>query len=188
MKKQKLILIGSSTGGPGHLEKILSQLKADFSSTIIIAQHIDSIFLPSMVKHLNDICKLDIIQAQENKSIQTGRIIFTHKKITDLHLDHTNGLHLQKSTQTSHYSPCVDSLFLSAAKLHANVDILACLLTGIGDDGAKGMLALKKSGAHCISESEESSIIYGMPKAAVELGANSEALCLDEIIERIQSF
>ncbi len=188
MKKQKLILIGSSTGGPGHLEKLLSQLKSDLSSTIIIAQHIDAMFLPSMVKHLNDICRHEIIQAQENQPIKNGSIVFTHKNITSLHLDHTKGLHLQKSTLPSHYSPCIDDLFLSAAKLYGNIDILACLLTGIGDDGAKGMLALKRSGVHCISESEDSSIIYGMPKAAFELGASSEVLGLDEIIQKIQSF
>ena len=168
MKKQKLILIGSSTGGPGHLEKILSHLKPDFSSTIIISQHIDSVFLPSMVKHLNDISNFDVIQAQENQEIKRGSIIFTYKNITNLHIDHNRGLHLQKCTQTSHYSPSVDLLFLSAAKLHGHIDILACLLTGIGDDGATGMLALKKIGAHCISESEESSIVYGMPKAALQ--------------------
>ena len=188
MKKQKLILIGSSTGGPGHLEKILSQLKPGFSSTVIIAQHIDSIFLPSMVKRLNDISELDIIQAQEDQHIKDGSIVFAHKDITNLQLNHTKGLHLKKCAQTSHYSPSIDALFLTAAKLCSTVDILACVLTGIGDDGAKGMLALKKSGAHCISESEESSIIYGMPKAAVELGASTEVLSLNEIIDKIQNF
>ncbi len=188
MKKKKLILIGSSTGGPGHLEKILSQLPQALSSTIIIAQHIDSIFLPSMIKHLNDISQCTVIQAQENQSIQEGSVVFTYKNITSLHADHDKGLHLQKCTQPSHYSPSVDALFLTASKLHANFEILACLLTGIGDDGARGMLALKKLGAHCVSESEQSSIIYGMPKAAVELGASCEILSLEQIIEKIKKF
>jgi len=188
MKKQKLILIGSSTGGPGHLEKILSQLSEDFSSTLIIAQHVDSIFLPSMIKHLNDICQLEIIQADENREIKSNSIVFTYKNITALHIDHQNGLHLQRSTQKSHHSPSIDSLFLTASKLHEHFDILACLLTGIGDDGAEGLLSLKKHGAHCISESEGSSIVFGMPKAAFELGASSEVLSLDEIVEKIKNF
>ncbi len=188
MKKQKLILIGSSTGGPGHLEKILSQLSKEFSSTVVIAQHVDSIFLPSMIKHLNEICPIEILQAEEHKEIKKSHIIFTYKNITDLHFAHHNGLHLQKSTYTSHNSPSIDSLFLSASKLHREFDILACLLTGIGDDGAKGMLALKKHGAHCISESEKSSVVFGMPKAAFELGASTEVLPLDDIIEKIKSF
>lgn len=188
MKKKKLILIGASTGGPGHLEKILSALPRDFSSTIIIVQHIAHLFLPSMVKSMNVHCAIDVIEAAENKIIQAPVVVFASKNLTSLHYNPINGLYLRKCTVTSHYKPCIDSLFNSAAKLSAYYDILACQLTGIGDDGAQGMLSLNKAGAICINENEECSIVYGMPKAAYDLGASSQELSLDQIIAKIIAF
>jgi len=188
MKNKKLILIGASTGGPGHLEKILRSLDANFSATLIITQHIDSIFLPSMIKRLNDLCHVKVIQAHENESIAEACVVFTHKKITDLHIHNTKGLHLRQSTQVSHYNPSINALFSSASRLHMHCNTLACLLTGIGDDGAQGLLELKDSGAYCITEAEESCIVYGMPKAAEEIGASSKTLPLDKIISVINNF
>jgi len=188
MKNKKLILIGASTGGPGHLEKILTSLDSSFTSTLIIAQHLDSVFLPSMVKHFNDISHSTIIQAQDNISIPHPSTVFSFKNLTNLQFSPTKGLFLRKCTQTSHYQPSINALFSSASKLHGHYDILVCLLTGIGDDGAEGMLALKKSGARCISESEDSAVVYGMPKVAVEIGASTEVLSLQEIIKEIQKF
>jgi two-component system chemotaxis response regulator CheB len=188
MKKKKLILIGSSTGGPGHLEKILSALPHDFSSTIIIAQHIAHIFLPSMIKSMNARCAVEVIQAGENEIIRAPIVVFASKNITNLHYNPINGLCLRKCTEISHYQPCVDSLFASASKLSSHYDILACQLTGIGDDGAQGMLSLREAGALCINENEQSSIVYGMPKAAYDLGASSQELSLEQIIAKIITF
>jgi len=188
MKKKKLILIGSSTGGPGHLEKILSALPRDFSSTVIIAQHIAHVFLPSMIKSMNTRCAIEVIEAVENKSFQGPLVVFASKNITNLHYNPVNGLYLRKCTEPSHYQPCVDSLFSSASKLCTHYDVLACLLTGIGDDGAQGMLSLSKAGALCVNENEQSSIVYGMPKAAYDLGASSQELSLDHIITKIIAF
>jgi len=188
MKNNKLILVGASTGGPGHLEQILSSLDADFSSTLIIAQHIDFVFMHSMVKHFDNICMYGVEEAQENKYLKDPSIIFTYKNLTNLEHHHANGLHLSECTRNSPYQPSVDSLFLSASKICEHYDILACLLTGIGDDGAAGLLALKNCGARCLSESKESCVVYGMPKAAEELGAVTEVMSLDEIIQEIKNF
>jgi len=188
MKNKKLVLIGSSTGGPGHLDKILSSLDRHLNATIIIAQHLDFSFLPSMVKRFDDICKQPVIQAHENESIDQNSVVFAYRNISNLQFSPTKGLYLRKCTQSAFYQPSVNSLFLSASKLHAHYDILVCLLTGIGDDGAEGMLALKNGGARCISESEDSCIVYGMPKAAFELGASTEVMSLDNIIKTIKNF
>lgn len=188
MKKKKLILIGSSTGGPGHLEKIISSLNTDFDATLIIAQHLDFSFLPSMIKRFDETCTHPVVQAHENEFIKEESITFTNKDISDLQFNPTKGLYFRKCTQNPFYQPSVNSLFFSASKLQASYDILACLLTGIGDDGAEGMLALKNSGARCISESEDSCIVYGMPKAAFELGASTEVMSLEKIITEINNF
>lgn len=188
MKKKKLVLIGASTGGPGHLEKILKNLPSDYNRTIIIAQHMDAIFFPSMVKRFNEISPVELIQAEVSQPISPASIVFVHKRITDLQSDPIKGLYLRECCATSLYQPSVDSLFTSASKLLAEYDILACLLTGIGDDGAKGMLAIKNAGGHCISESQESAVVYGMPKAAKELNASAEVLSLEQIIAKITDF
>lgn len=188
MENKKLILIGSSTGGPGHLEKILASLDTGFSATIIIAQHIDTIFLPSMVKRFNNICLHQVLEVIEDQELKHQAIHFTHEDITDLHYTPTKNLYIKKSTQDSYYHPSVNSLFFSASKLQSPYDILVCLLTGIGDDGAVGMLALKNNGARTLAESQESSIVYGMPKVAFDIGASTELLSLDEIIQEIKNF
>ena len=188
MKNKKLILIGSSTGGPGHLEQILASLDSNVNAIVIIAQHIDSIFLPSMIKRFNDICVNEVLQAHENQEIKEQVVYFTHKDITELYVTSNKKLCIKKCILPSHYQPSVNSLFLSASKLHASYDILACLLTGIGDDGAVGMLELKNHGASCLAESEESCIVYGMPKAAFDIGACTELMSLDKIIQEIKKF
>ena len=144
--------------------------------------------LPSMVKRFNDICEHKVIQAHENESIAQSSVVFSYRNISNLHFSPTKGLYLRKCTLSSHYQPSVNSLFLSASKLHAHYDILACQLTGIGDDGVEGMLLLKNIGARCIAESEESCIVYGMPKAAFERGASTVVLSLNEIIQEINQF
>lgn len=188
MKNKKLILIGSSTGGPGHLEQILASLDASFNATIIIAQHIDSIFLPSMIKRFNDICSCEVLQAIENHPLKPNTVYFTSKNITRLKSTSTQDLIITKCIKTSHYQPSVNSLFFSASELDTPYNILVCLLTGIGDDGAEGMLSLKNNGAQCIAEAEESSIVFGMPKVAFDIGASTKVMRLDKIIEEIKKF
>jgi two-component system chemotaxis response regulator CheB len=88
----------------------------------------------------------------------------------------------------SHYNPSVDHLFYSAVQLVKSHDILAILLTGIGQDGAEGLSALQNAGATCIAESERSAIVFGMPKRAAELNANIKVMHLDSIIDYIKKF
>jgi len=145
-------------------------------------------FMHSMVKRFNDICRYSVEEAQENRYLQHPGIVFTYKDLTNLKHQHDKGLYLSKCTRNSPYQPSVDSVFLSAAKIHEHYDILACLLTGIGDDGAKGLLELKNVGARCLSESEASCVVYGMPKVAQELGAATEVMSLSEIIQEIKEF
>ncbi len=103
------------------------------------------------------------------------------KKDFKLYLEKANGV-------MSYYNPSIDHLFLSAVKLCKDYDILAILLTGIGQDGAQGLSELKEAGAVCIAESEESAIVYGMPKKAVELNSNIKVMHLDEIVKYIEGF
>ena len=188
MLKPKLVLIGASTGGPGHLEKILSSLDKDYKNTIIIAQHMDFIFLPSLVSRMNEKTNIETLLVEEHKSIKQNTITFTQKDLTRLNYSTSKGLYITNSTVDRPYLPNVNCLFETASKLCNHFDILACLLTGIGDDGANGLLELHNAGAKCVGEDENSSIIYGMPKAALELNNKLTMLSLDDIIAKVQNF
>ena len=185
--KEKLILIGASTGGPGHLKKILLNLKTSFSTPVVIAQHMNPVFITSFVKQFDDELPFNFFLADSRHHIEssTMHVCATHcelhKRERYLKLESINGI-------TSHYNPSVDHLFHSAVKLCNEYDVLAVLLTGIGHDGAQGLSELKNAGATCIAESEESAIVYGMPKKAAELNENIKVMNLNDIIKYIKRF
>jgi len=185
--KEKLILIGASTGGPGHLKKIFSGLKSSFSTPVVIAQHMNSVFITSFVKQFDEELPFDFFLADSRHDVGscTIHICATHcelnKRERCLKLESVSGV-------DSHYNPSIDHLFYSAVKLCKEYDILAILLTGIGQDGASGLSELKNHGATCIAESKESAVVFGMPKKAAELNSNIKVMSLDKIIEYIKRF
>jgi len=185
--REKLILIGASTGGPGHLKKILLSLKPSFSTPVVIAQHMNPVFITSFVKQFDDELPFNFFLANSRHHIEpsTMHICSTHCELNK----RERYLKLESvSDVTSHYNPSVDHLFHSAVKLCKEYDILAILLTGIGHDGAEGLSELKHAGATCIAESEESAIVYGMPKKAVELNSSIKVMNLDNITAYIKRF
>ncbi|WP_024955415.1 CheB methylesterase domain-containing protein [Sulfurospirillum arcachonense] len=185
--KEKLILIGASTGGPGHLKKILVSLNSYFSIPIVIAQHMNPVFIPSFVKQFDNELPFDFFLADDRHNIEASTIHICAKHCALYKRGYE--LKLENSLDVaSLYNPSVDHMFHSAVKLVKDYDILAILLTGIGHDGAEGLSQLQKAGALCIAESEESAIVYGMPKKAIELNANIKMMNLDNIINSIKKF
>lgn len=182
---QKLILIGASTGGPGHIKKLLEGVSLGGAS-IIIAQHMNKMFIPSFAAQLAKDSEANSLLLSEKELIKPGNI-YTCDKNFEL----CNALPLSAkpntTTQTT-YTPNVDMLFTSAISLSKSLKIMAILLTGIGDDGARGLDSLQKAGARCIAESEESAIVYGMPKRAKELNPNIKSLNLMGIRRELQEF
>ena len=184
---KKIVLIGASTGGPGHIKKIFSSFDSTFSTPIVIAQHMNPVFVSSFAKQFDDEYPFNILLADFKHEIDSYSVYICAKhcefsrKDFKLYLEKANGV-------MSYYNPSIDHLFLSAVKLCKDYDILAILLTGIGQDGAQGLSELKEAGAVCIAESEESAIVYGMPKKAVELNSNIKVMHLDEIVKYIEGF
>jgi len=188
--QHKLIAIGSSTGGPGHIQKILSALPSNFDASIVIGQHINSIFLDSIVESLNSFCRIPVYVGKDNLVIQKPSVVFAKGAgINEVKME--SGVYKLKilDIASEDYSPSINRLFLSIASLPSpQSSVLAALLTGIGDDGARGLLELKKAGAYTIAESEKTAVVYGMPRAAYEIGAANEVLDLDKIISKILEF
>ncbi|MDD2566719.1 MAG: CheB methylesterase domain-containing protein [Thiovulaceae bacterium] len=187
LEPKKLILIGASTGGPAHIEKIATVLPENFGASIVVAQHMGNEFIPSFAKRLNERSKLTVSQAREGDTLHAGclYIVSEHAEIIQ------NGEHLTfciKTNPHAHFNPDINTLFLSAAHFVGRCEILAFILTGIGDDGVDGCVRLEQEGARCIAESEKTAVVYGMPARAKERGANIHAKDLHEIIEIIKQF
>ncbi len=183
--KPKLALIGSSTGGPGLLEQIITSFTKRVNGSIIIAQHMDSLLLESFARRLNRINKItEVVFCSDSQiDIKTNTIYLLNDtaKLKE-------SMQLQRVENFSGiYHPTIDELFFSAAKLKKYV-IHAYLLSGIGADGARGLKALKDAGHYCAAQDEETSIVYGMPKSAKEIQAVSAVLSIDEIIKDINVF
>lgn len=185
----KLVAIGSSTGGPGHIQKILSAIPADFNASIVIGQHINSVFLDSIVESLNSLCHIPVYVGKDHLVIQKPSVVFA-KGVGINEIRDENGVYKLRifDEASEDYSPSINRLFFSIASLPRPSQILAALLTGIGDDGAKGLLELRRAGAYTIAESEKTAVVYGMPRAAYEMGAAAEVLDLDKIILKILEF
>jgi two-component system chemotaxis response regulator CheB len=190
-KAKKFILIGSSTGGPNLIERIATTLPEDYPYPICVVQHMPESFTTKFANRLDNISNLSVLEASQNEPLTPGKFIIG-KGGHHLHFSKkASGMicvKLAPNTSKSFFTPSVDEMFFSAAKNINPKDILAIELTGIGDDGAAGMLELKKKGAHTIAESKESATIYGMPRAAYEKGATCEVLSFENILETILKF
>jgi two-component system chemotaxis response regulator CheB len=170
--KTNLIVIGTSTGGPRTLKFILKKIPQDFPSPILIVQHLDPYFMKQLSKSLDQVCNIKVKIPENGEKILPGTVYLSpggrHMKI----IKKNNNPHIKifDDKPVNFCKPSVDVLFHSAAEIYKN-QTLGILLTGLGDDGARGLEAIKKNGGKTIAESEETSVIYGMPKAAVKLGA-----------------
>lgn len=177
-----ILALGSSTGGPGALNTILSPFPADFPLPIVITQHITDGFLPGLVSWLQQNSKLVIEIAKDNQALTPGHVYFANH---GAHLLIKKGENapvavLDSSGPIEYFKPSITVLFSSLAKSYPNAAI-GGLLTGMGKDGAEGLLQMKNSGCFTFAQSEATSIVYGMPAAAVLLNAVDQVLDLEKI-------
>ncbi len=184
-KKSKLVLIGASTGGPGLIEKIVSSLPKNYPHSICIIQHMPRGFTKRFAERLNSISQLEVLEAEDGMKLKPGRAVIA-KAGYHLHLDKQGEdivCKIVPNTKGLFFVPSVDETFLSALNVENPENIVAVLLTGIGYDGAEGMVALKKAGALTIAESEKTAAVYGMPKVAKEKGGATKVLDFPDILK-----
>ncbi|TGN18324.1 chemotaxis-specific protein-glutamate methyltransferase CheB [Leptospira idonii] len=180
--KCKAVLMGASTGGPQAFLEIINSLPSSFPLPVFCVQHISTGFSESLVEWLNQTSKLEVVLVKEAISPLPGKIYFPKD---DRHLVLENGkVSVSEEAHVKGHRPSVDRLFLSASREFKN-QVLAVLLTGMGDDGAEGLLHIKKNGGYTIAQDESSSVVFGMPRVAFELGAAREVLPLNRISKRI---
>jgi two-component system chemotaxis response regulator CheB len=167
----ELLVIGTSTGGPKALQDILPTLPASLPVPCLIVQHMPSTFTRPFADRLNGLCQVHVKEAEQGETLKAGTVYIAPGGI---HMTYgargpKGCIELSPEPVSSLHRPSVDVLFLSVSELFRG-QVLAGILTGMGSDGAKGMEQLKKKGAHTLAEAEESCVVYGMPRAAVERG------------------
>jgi len=174
-----LIAIGASTGGPKALSVILSALPADPGAAIVIVQHLDEQFSAGLAEWLSGQCALKVVVAREGDRPRRDAALIASTN-DHLILGKDLALHYTGDPRNYPYRPSVDEFFGSLEKHWPRRDA-AVLLTGMGRDGGAGMAVLRKAGWHTIAQDEKTSVVYGMPAAAIELGGAAEILPLDAI-------
>jgi len=187
-KDNFVIAIGSSTGGIPVLENILKAMPLN-CPPIIIVQHITASFAKSMVSRLNNICGIDVVDANNMTMVKNGRAYIASDD-KHIELKKKNGnyiLYTNDEGPVSMHKPSVDVMFRSVAEACGGNSVGA-ILTGMGSDGAKGLLEMKKSGAYTIGQNELSCVVYGMPRAAAAIGAVIEEVPMNQVAPNILDY
>jgi two-component system chemotaxis response regulator CheB len=163
----ELLVIGASTGGPRALTEVLRRLPAHFPLGIVVAQHMPAGFTATLAERLDQRSSLSVIEAEDRTEVRPGHVLIAPggRQITLERRFDQLVVRVDDGPSNLLYRPSVDVLFESAAELVGNRTI-GCILTGMGDDGARGLKVLHDRGARTVAESEESAVIYGMPRAA----------------------
>ena len=182
-RKEMVVCIGSSAGGPAALARVLGGLPVGFPAAVVVVQHVDAQFSSGLANWLASHSRLPVRLVEEGDRPQPGTVLLPGR---DHHLVFAgpHRLGYVRAPAANAYRPSVDVLFHSAAE-HCRGLAVGVLLTGMGRDGAAGLLAMRKRGFLTIAQDEASSAVFGMPKAAVELQAAVEVLALDDIVPRL---
>ena len=175
----RIIGIGASTGGPQALERVLGHLPADFPLPLVCVQHIAEGFMQGLVDWLASCCRVRVRTADEGAQPLAGTAYFPPDD-RHLEIDAAGKFRCSSALPFAGHRPSVDIAFSSLARRYGAA-AMGVLLTGMGQDGAQGMLDIARAGGLTIAQDEESSIVFGMPKRAIELGAARQVLPLDQI-------
>ncbi|MGI2186081.1 protein-glutamate methylesterase/protein-glutamine glutaminase [Shewanella oncorhynchi] len=185
-KQYKLLLIGTSTGGPVALQKILTQFPANYPHPILLIQHMPAAFTPAFASRLNGLCKIEVKEAANGDLLKPGCAYLAPGGMQMMveRTGTTGRLKVIAGSADMNYKPCVDITFASASKAFSG-DVLAVVLTGMGADGREGARMLKAVGATIWAQDEASCVVYGMPQAVASAGIATQSIALDNMAECI---
>ena len=183
-----IICIGASTGGTEALRDVLEELPAD-SPAIIIVQHMPEKFTNAFARRLNSLCAIEVKEAEDGDVVQAGRALIApgnqHMLLRRAGSRYT--VNIVDGPHVSRHRPSVDVMFRSAAQ-NAGRNALGIILTGMGDDGARGLLEMRQAGCHTLAQDEDSCVVFGMPKEAIQRGAAAKVVPLKRVADEIVAF
>ncbi|MCL2704843.1 MAG: chemotaxis response regulator protein-glutamate methylesterase [Spirochaetaceae bacterium] len=187
--KIDIVAIGISTGGPNALRILLSEIKEDFKVPIVIVQHMPEGFTAEFAKSLKRICPLDVKEAEDNDIITKGRVLIApgnkHMKIERKKLG--NVVVINSNAAVNGHRPSVGVLFDSVAEIYGN-KAMGVIMTGMGRDGSAEIANIYKAGGYTIAQDEKSSVVFGMPRVAIESGFVNKILALEDMAKYITSY
>jgi two-component system chemotaxis response regulator CheB len=182
---EKVVVIGASTGGTEALKTVLETLPAD-TPGIVIVQHMPELFTRAFANRLDSLCSITVKEAETNDTVIRGRALIAPGN-HHLLLKRSGAryyVEIKNGPLVCRHRPSVDVLFRSAAR-YAGQNAVGVILTGMGDDGARGMLEMKQAGAHTFAQDEASCVVFGMPKEAIKLGGVDKVLPLHAVAAAI---
>ncbi|MGA1822029.1 MAG: protein-glutamate methylesterase/protein-glutamine glutaminase [Thermoplasmatota archaeon] len=182
--RDRVVAIGASTGGPKALLEVISSLPRDLPAAVLIVQHMPEGFTQSLAERLNWQSSLEVKEAQDGDRVRSGLVYIApgnrHMEVDGKHIRLTDG------ARVNHVRPSADVLMESVA-VHYGPNALGVLMTGMGQDGAAGIRAIKRKGGRTIAQDESSCAVFGMPKAAIELRSVDEVEPIEKIAQKIIS-
>lgn len=185
---ERIVAIGTSTGGTQALERVLTELPR-VSPGIVIVQHMPEAFTAAFAARLNSLCEIEVLEAKTNDRVIPGRALIAPggKHMTLRRSGAYYYVDVIDGPLVNRHKPSVDVLFRSVAKF-AGANALGIIMTGMGDDGARGLLEMRQAGAHTLGQDEASCVVYGMPKEAEKCGAVMRQVSLDQIAREILAY
>ena len=178
-KAYKLVAIGTSTGGPVALQRVLTQLPANFPAPIVLIQHMPAAFTKAFAERLDKLCRISVKEAEDGDILRPGLALLAPGG-KQMMVDGRGAIKILPGDERLNYKPCVDITFGSAAKSYGD-KVLAVVLTGMGADGREGARLLKQGGSAIWAQDEASCVIYGMPMAIVKANLDDAVYSLDDI-------
>ena len=178
-KAYKLVAIGTSTGGPVALQRVLTQLPANFLAPIVLIQHMPAAFTKAFAERLDKLCRISVKEAEDGDILRPGLALLAPGG-KQMMVDGRGAIKILPGDERLNYKPCVDITFGSAAKSYGD-KVLAVVLTGMGADGREGARLLKQGGSAIWAQDEASCVIYGMPMAIVKADLADAVYSLDDI-------
>ncbi len=184
--RPKVLVIGVSTGGPTALHAFLPELPAGFPLPVLVVQHMPPLFTRLLAERLNSVCRLNVGEATQAEPVTAGKILIAPG---DFHMKATSNdgrvrVCLDQSPPQNSCRPAVDALFTSVGEVYGGA-VIAVILTGMGQDGLRGIRTLKARGAFVLAQDEASSVVWGMPGAVVNAGLADRVLPLDRVVPEI---
>ena len=183
----RLVVIGSSTGGPQALQTVITGLTEHFPCPVVVVQHMPAGFTNALANRLNSVARVSVREAQDGNVLDAGCVYIApgnyHLRV--LHDAGTRRIALSDEPPVGNHRPAVNVMYDSVAPL--GKDVVAVILTGMGSDGRDGMRKIKENGGYCIAQDEATCVVYGMPKSVIEAGLADEICPLPQIAEAIEA-
>ncbi len=187
VSSEKLVILGASTGGPEAIRQVLEPLPANCPA-ILIAQHMPGGFTRSFAQRLDKLCRIAVKEAEDGERVLPGHAYIArgdrHLKLVRRGANYV--VRLDEGPPVNRHRPSVDVLFHSAAT-QAGRNAIGVLLTGMGKDGAAGLLAMRRAGATTLAQDEDTSLVFGMPREAIAIGAATETVPLEQVAPRMMA-